>query len=151
MWLTTLRNRLPNRKAKAPGHGRRTPCRPRLEALEDRLTPATVSWINSASGFWDVGSNWSNGVGPQAGDNVVINQPGNITVTFRTGIASINSLDTNSDSLALTGGTFTWMAGTWTGTINVGTGGTLSIAGPAGRTLAGVINNDGLATWSASR
>src|SRR5205807_9880084 len=31
-----------------------------------------------------------------------------------------------------------------------GAGGTVDVAGPAGRTLTGVINNDGVVTWSAT-
>src|ERR1044071_3917823 len=36
----------------------------------------TVTWNTDASGFWDVGSNWSGGVEPQAGDDVVIDRAG---------------------------------------------------------------------------
>src|SRR5262249_33551522 len=47
--------------------------RPTLEVLEDRLTPAAVTWINPAGGDWDTASNWSSGAVPGAGDDVVIN------------------------------------------------------------------------------
>ena len=76
--------------------------KPQLENLEDRTLPAVVSWINPASGAWNVASNWSTGHVPGVGDDVVIN-PANITVTHSTGTDTINSL-TSSATLSFTGG-----------------------------------------------
>src|SRR5262245_34673291 len=56
-------------------------CRPALLA--------SVASINPDSGFWDEGSNWSNGIGPQAGDDVTIVQPGNITVTVHEPVVTL--------------------------------------------------------------
>ena len=46
--------------------------RPVLEGLEDRMTPATISWINPAGGAWDTATNWDMGRTPQPDDDVVI-------------------------------------------------------------------------------
>ena len=44
-----------------------------VEALEGRMLLSTVTWTNLSGGNWDVGSNWSGGSVPAAGDDVVIN------------------------------------------------------------------------------
>lgn len=47
--------------------------RPRLEVLEDRVTPATYTWNGSVSTAWNNGSNWSAGCpanGPLVTDSV---------------------------------------------------------------------------------
>src|SRR4051812_10740864 len=71
----------------------RTPrCRPRLEALEQRLTPrgpSTVFWTSPVDGFWDSGENWSTGQVPGSADTVII--PSGVTVTVN-GKDSANSL-----------------------------------------------------------
>ena len=36
--------------------------RPCLEALEDRLAPATYTWIGAAGANWNVAANWAGGV-----------------------------------------------------------------------------------------
>jgi hypothetical protein len=43
-----------------------------VEVLEDRATPATISWINSAGGAWDNAGSWDLGRTPQPEDDVVI-------------------------------------------------------------------------------
>jgi hypothetical protein len=78
--------------------------RPSLEVLEDRVQPSTVSWINSASGQWSTGTNWSTGAVPGAGDDVVINQSNTVTVTLAAG-TSIHSLSVTGATLNVTGGT----------------------------------------------
>jgi hypothetical protein len=61
-------------------------------------------WINPSGGLWDVASNWSTGVVPGPNDNVLIDQPGNITVTYRTGTTAIQSL-LSDNAFILSGGT----------------------------------------------
>jgi hypothetical protein len=68
------------------------------------LTGEAVTWINPAGGFWDDPANWSGGVLPGPDDNVVIDVPGDVTITHRTGLTVINRL-ISRESLALTGGT----------------------------------------------
>src|SRR5262249_57633799 len=79
--VTPLRRML-HLMSQALRRGRRTAQRPRtfrakprVEALEDRTLPATVAWISSVSGAWDVGSNWSTGRKPGAADDVVTDPP----------------------------------------------------------------------------
>lgn len=118
--------------------------RPWLERLEGREVPATVSWVSTVSGFWDVGSNWSTGAVPQAGDDVLINVPGaNVTVTHRQVSAAIKSLQ-STEALVLSGGTLTiGSAATDVGLIDAAltiSGGTL-----AG---AGTVTVGGMLTWT---
>jgi hypothetical protein len=58
--------------------------RPTLEALEVRILPVVVDWINPSGGDWDTPANWSTHALPGATDDVVINLP-KITVTHATG------------------------------------------------------------------
>ena len=76
--------------------------RPRLEALEDRVVPSTVTWVHSGDGDWGVGANWSGGTTPGANDDVVINL--DLTVTHSAGADSVRSLTVSKGALALTGG-----------------------------------------------
>src|SRR5271170_6321354 len=62
----------------------------RCEILESRLLLSTDTWNSSGGGSWSTAANWSTGL-PQPGDSVVINQPGNISIT--------------GDTLAVSGGT----------------------------------------------
>jgi hypothetical protein len=66
--------------------------RPQIELLEDRVVLSTIRWINSANGNWEDASNWSGGVVPGSGDDVIIDVPGKITVRHGTGNDSIQSL-----------------------------------------------------------
>src|SRR5688572_19693804 len=98
-----LARRLPIRKK--PKLRRR--CRLQIEQLEERLTPAQVLWNIDASGFWDVGTNWSTGVVPGSADDVIIDRPaGNFTVTHRAGQGdhSVRSILSN-EALTLSGAT----------------------------------------------
>jgi hypothetical protein len=63
-------------------HRRDAPYRPSLEALEGRILPAAVTWINPAGGDWDTAANWSTGALPTAADDVQINTSG-ITIAIR--------------------------------------------------------------------
>jgi autotransporter-associated beta strand protein len=49
-------------RVRRPSGQRRLWCRPRLEAFEDRLAPATHTWTGMTSSFWSVASNWKGGV-----------------------------------------------------------------------------------------
>jgi hypothetical protein len=43
----------------------------------------TIRWINPAGGFWDDPANWDAGRLPGPSDDVLIDVPGNVTITFR--------------------------------------------------------------------
>jgi hypothetical protein len=67
----------------------------------------TVSWNVDSDGFWDDGANWSSGEVPQAGDDVVISRPAaSVTVTFRSGTVTVNTL-TCDEALVIAGGSLT--------------------------------------------
>lgn len=80
-----------------------------LEALEDRLAPATVTWVNSAGGKWDQGSNWSSGAVPGATDDVIINTASAATIVIQSGDSeSVHSVTTGANNtLSVTGGALT--------------------------------------------
>jgi hypothetical protein len=81
--------------------------RPRLEQLEDlTLLTTTINWTNLAGGSWNVAGNWDLNRVPTNGDDVGINVPGNVTVTYSTGTTEVNSI-TSNDVFALSGGTLT--------------------------------------------
>jgi hypothetical protein len=90
------------------------PVRPAVELLEDRATPATISWINPAGGAWDDPGNWDLGRTPQPDDDVVIpglnyaavieHASGSDVVQSITSTGSYATLAvTNQSSLSVTG------------------------------------------------
>jgi RHS repeat-associated protein len=110
----------------------------RLEALEDRVLPALVTWTNPLGGDWSVASNWSSGQLPGASDDVAINTAG-ITVTHSTGTDAINSL-TSQANLVLSGGSLALAAASSVSGSLTESGGTL--------TGAGNLTVSGLLTWT---
>jgi hypothetical protein len=142
--LSTLR-RLLTPRTRRPFSLVRRAFRPRLESLEDRTVPSTVTWISNASGDWADGTNWSSGSQPGATDDVVINVSG-VTVTHSSGNDSVHSL-TNSSDLVLSGGS---LAFTTTfrvdGTMELN-GGTLSLDN---KTLdgTGTVTNESGSSWT---
>ncbi len=93
-WLSGMR------KQKRMLCGRFTP---RLEALEERAVPATVTWVGG-SGDWNLAANWDTGTLPGPQDDAVIDRSG-ISVTHSAGTHRINSLLTANGTFQLTGGT----------------------------------------------
>jgi hypothetical protein len=127
--------------------------RPQLESLEDRLAPATVTWINPAGGDWATVANWSDGTVnrlPGSTDDAVIpDLAGTPLITHASGSDSIRSL-TCQESLSISSGTLTIGATSSTiSTINnsltVGSMGTLTLNpgtlnGTGSLTNAGTLN-----------
>jgi hypothetical protein len=144
--LSALVRRLLTPQARLVSRSRER-ARLRLEALEERAVPATVTWINPSSGNWADGSNWSTGHAPGSSDDVVIDQPG-VTVTHSSGNDTVHSLvEGSSSDIDLTGGS---LAFTTTFTVN----GTLEVDGGnlnlTNKTLdgTGVVQNTPASTWS---
>jgi hypothetical protein len=103
---------------------------PRLEPLEDRTLPSTVTWINPAGGDWNTPGNWSTNALPGPSDDVVIDVPKvTVTITHSSGTHTIQSL-TSNESLTLSGGALTV-----TGAVQVSATFTLSGATLAGTTV----------------
>jgi hypothetical protein len=115
-----------------------------LEQLEDRCLLAPISWTNPAGGFWDVGSNWSNGTGPGSADDAIIDQPGTITIEFRSGDVSVQSIS-NNENFTISGGSLSvGAAGTLGQAVLVGAGTTLTVSGSQqtdSLTVAGTITH----------
>jgi hypothetical protein len=83
----------------------------------------------TADGLWSDPANWSTGAVPQAGDDVVINQPGNIQVTLD-GSVSVNSVTLTSDTLAVQSGAIL------TTTANLTNSGSIAVS-PDGQIVVG--------------
>ncbi len=63
----------------------------------------TIQWINPAGGFWDDPANWDDGRLPGTDDDVLIDMPGDSTITFRQGDVQIRSL-VSENPFSITGG-----------------------------------------------
>jgi hypothetical protein len=127
--------------------------RPRFDNLEDRVVPSTVHWIRPTSGTWATAANWDSNAVPGAGDDVVIDVPGNITITHDTGTDTIQSLVSRqnlivSDTSALTiTGSFTQSSSR---NLNVRDTAQLTVNGAATATGADLTAGGGAITLSGT-
>src|SRR5262249_11412409 len=103
----------------------------RIETLEDRITPATITWDKTAfptGGNWNSTTSWVGGVVPTATDDAVIGLTTAGTVSLAAD-APVNSVTTssfttlNTNNHALTLGTGSTTLG---GPVSVPTGGHLT-------------------------
>ena len=78
---------------------------PRVEALEERTLLATIRWNNPAGGSWHEAGNWDLQRVPAAGDDVVVDLPGDYFVYHSLGSTDINSF-TSVKRFNLGGGQF---------------------------------------------
>jgi Putative Ig domain/PKD domain/RTX calcium-binding nonapeptide repeat (4 copies) len=111
--LTNCFNRNARRRGRALGFptptvlrswARRLPLR--LELLEERATPALVTWDGGGDGInWSDALNWSNDTAPVNNDDVLIDTAG-VAVNYASGPLTLNSLR-SVGSLAVTAGTLT--------------------------------------------
>jgi hypothetical protein len=111
--------------------------RPRLEELETRTLPATITWMNLAGGSWETASNWSSGALPGPADDVIISSLNSgAVVTHASDNTSIHSLtvSTSTGSINMAGGALALGSNsTINVTLNLSNG---TISGPGNLTLA---------------
>ena len=101
---------------------------PHLEALEQVVLLSTVTWTNPAGGDWDTKSNWRPETLPTSGDDVVINEPGNVTINHSASATDTAKSITAHDPVNLSGGTLA-VTGTFSDSAAVTLlGGTLATA-----------------------
>ncbi|QJW97713.1 beta strand repeat-containing protein [Frigoriglobus tundricola] len=142
MRLSQFLSRLtrPTSPIRRPNRPKAPSSRPRLEVLEGRDVPATVSWINASGGDWDTASNWSTGAVPGASDDAVLSVTGNVTVTHSTGAADAVRSISGTDALVLSGGSLSVSSNSdYTGAVTL-SGATL--------TGGGNLELDGALTWT---
>jgi hypothetical protein len=87
---------------------------PRLEGLEDRTVPTTITWTNGAGdGLWRTPANWTGSVAPGPADDAVIdNSTATVTVTVAAGSpVSVKSLMSSKDFVIAANVSFTLTAG----------------------------------------
>jgi hypothetical protein len=151
--LSSFLRRVVQPASRSGRHGKpRLLARPRvllqLEPLEDRLAPASVSWVNLNGGAWETASNWSTGSLPGAADDVTIGTlNAGVTITHASDVTSLHSLtstDTNALTLSLTGGSLALGAAS---TLSASTALNLSNASVA---LAGDLTLNGQFTWTGT-
>ncbi|HZZ77581.1 MAG TPA: hypothetical protein VFE62_03625, partial [Gemmataceae bacterium] len=126
---------------------------PQVELLEVRYLPS-ISWTGGGSdNHWSTGANWSGGVAPGSGDTADLGSSAP-TVVLDTGVTIANliistgTLDTNGNTLAITGSSSQWSGGTISngGTLNVSFG---NITISSAVTLDDVqIYDQGTTTWT---
>jgi hypothetical protein len=98
------------------------------------LTPATITWTSPISGKWETAANWSGGLVPANGDNVVISKSPGITVTLSTLNPILENLTVGGgNTLTLAGGNLSVVGTGSIATLNLGGG---SIGGPGQVTVA---------------
>jgi hypothetical protein len=126
------------------------------------ISPYSVTWVNPKGGNWSDPANWDTGHVPGASDNVLIDVPGNVAITYDKGNTTIQSL-VSDNPLTITGGTlavtgsiqvnntFALAGGTLSGgVIQPGTGGQGLTLTSQGGTLDGVTTAADLATSSGA-
>ncbi len=101
---------------------RRVNYRPTIDHLERLVRLSTVNWTNTSGGDWDTAGNWSTHSVPSSSDDVVINEPGNVTITHSQGSTDSVKTVTSSNTLVISGGTLA-VSGT------LADSGNLSVAG----------------------
>ena len=95
-----------------------------------------VTWTSTAGGSWSVAANWTTAGSPathavpQAGDDVVIDQPGDISITLSGGV-SVNSVTLTGDTLELQARAMLTTAGA------VSNGGTITVDASAQLVVGG--------------
>jgi fibronectin-binding autotransporter adhesin len=66
---------------------------------------SSVTWKYNLSGTWSNAAYWSGGTVPGAGNNVLLDTVSSRTITFASGVGTIQALTSDTDLLNITGGT----------------------------------------------
>jgi hypothetical protein len=104
----------------------------------------SISWTATNSGTWSTGGNWSTGAAPLTGDDVTIETPNPITVTYNAGSLFLDTLTTSNATLSVTAGTLGITSGYQiTGGLLLSAGEVSLTAGGGGDSLAGLIDITG--------
>ncbi len=100
-----------------------------------------VSWTTDISGDWTTAADWTPVVVPGSDDAVLIAAPGtqDYTVTSAASVTVVSIVTAPTATLDLTGGTFTTLSGTGSGS----NAGTIEVDGPAALSIAGTVDNQG--------
>src|ERR1700722_4782031 len=87
------------------------------EPLERRWMLSTDTWMTNGGGDWANGANWSDNAPPTAGEDVVIDVPGqNAIITYMGGAAlNFSGNIVNNELLEIGGGGVNWTSGTLDG------------------------------------
>ncbi len=108
-WLGPLVNHgsRATRRDRPASHRRAATSRPRLEFLEDRTLPATITWTGATDNSnWHLAGNWDLGRVPGAvanDDVVILDRAGTSLITYFTGSTAIRSL-ASQEAIELFGG-----------------------------------------------
>ena len=120
--LQQLASRRQSRRRRSARSFRPRPLR--AECLEHRHLLSVVIWDGDAGdGLWNTAANWSTNVVPGANDDVTIDVPGDVTVTFSGGNHSVKSLENAENLVISSSGSFN-VSGTTnnSGTVEVQSG-----------------------------
>ena len=74
------------------------------DGIDANPTIGTSTWINPAGGSWNDPANWENGELPGPNTDVVIDVPGDVTITHDAGDTVVNGI-TSANPFVLSGGT----------------------------------------------
>ncbi len=125
-------------------------------SLADQFTYILTDVWTGTTGNWDTPANWSAGVVPTAGYNVVINSASAAVNLLATDSVTVQSMTlsagsiTGAGALAVTG-TLTWSGGSMTGSGST-TAGSLVVNPTAAVTLSGwTLTNTGTGSWQGGR
>lgn len=114
-----------------------------FQTLEHRFVLSAAAWTGASGGSWDVGSNWSTGSVPAAGDDVTIDTSSAMTITIQSGESiTVNSLTTGAnDTLSLTGASVATKGDfTNNGTLTVDAGSKVSVDANFSQSSTGSLN-----------
>jgi hypothetical protein len=100
------------------------------------VAAGTVSWVGG-SGDWDAPGNWSSGILPGQDDDVLIDLPGNLTITHSSGTHLVKSIQCQEDFVLSGGSLSVSTAAQFAAAFSLSSG---TLAGSGDVTITGVLN-----------